>query len=261
MVIRGIHYYKNGTIRILGIAPKGYSPGDLDGRGEIKKLSKKSLQRMALVVNETSVKFLSMITLTYPRDFISMGRKVKKNLYDYLKFMRVLFPLCGYFWILEFQARGAPHFHILLDRTVDNRERAYLALKWAEIVGTDQDKVFFRHNQIGHCSPIRKQDGAKRYVMLYALKPHQKRVPEGYYNVGRFWGCNKKVLEAIPKPEYIRMDETQLRQFLSGSGQYATDFKYWPIVLFCRQNVSRETIGQNLDNGLTKSSGDDILTE
>jgi hypothetical protein len=242
MVIKGIHYYKNGTIRVLGIAPKGYSPGDLEHRGEIRKLSKKSLQRMALVVNETTIEFKSMITLTYPKDYQSQGRRVKNNLNDYLKYLKYLYPFCGYFWVLEFQARGAPHFHVLVNRVIDNRYRALLALRWAEIVGKDEDMVFYRHNQKGHCDEIQKKDGAKRYVMMYALKPQQKKVPGGYYNVGRFWGCNTIVLRSIPKPDYIKMSEAQLREFLVGSGQYACDFEKWPIVLFCRQNVSRETI-------------------
>lgn len=259
MVIKGIHYYKQGTIRVLGSSLDSFNPTKLNTRGGIKKLSKKSLQRMALIVNETEVEFKSIITLTYPKDFISQGRKVKVHLNEYLKYLKYVYPLCGYFWILEFQARGAPHFHILVDRIPDNRERSMLAMKWSEIVVIDADKVFYRHNKPEHCEAIRERDGAKRYIMMYALKPQQKKVPNGYHDVGRFWGCNRKVLSYIPKPEYIKMDEAQLRDFLRGSGQYACDFDKFPLVLYCRKNVSRETIAQNIKNTLTRASINDTL--
>jgi len=252
MIIRGIHYYKNGTIRILGIAPKGYSPGDLPLRGEIKKLSKKSLQRLALVVCETDVKFKTMVTLTYPKEFGLNGKRVKRDLYLYLKFLNKCYPMLGYLWFIEFQGRGAPHYHILIDTEVSGIERATLAIYWSDIVGKDKEKVFYVHNRQEACGAIRKKDGARRYALKYALKQNQKKVPDRYTDVGRFWGCNKKVLEYIPKPDYIRLSEEELRKFLVGSGQYATDFKNWPIVLFARTNVSRETIEQNMDGNLTK---------
>ena len=242
MVITGIHFYKQGTIRVLGKSAESFNPVQIEKRGEIKKLSHKSLQRMALIVTETKVDFKTMITLTYPSGFISSGRFVKDNLRKYLKYLDYMFPFCGYFWILEFQTRGVPHFHILLDRIVDNRERSMLAMRWSEIVGTDADMVFYRHSLREHCDTLRKKDGAKRYIMMYALKPQQKTVPKGYYGVGRFWGCNKKVLDGIPKPDYIKMSEAELREYLKGVGNDAQYLEHLPMVIFHRENVSRETI-------------------
>ena len=77
---------------------------------------------MAFVAANTAVIFKTMITLTYPAVWPGNGRLVKKQLRAFLKFaVHNLFPRpedaerIAYLWFLEFQARGAPHIHLLLD--------------------------------------------------------------------------------------------------------------------------------------------------
>lgn len=53
--------------------------------------------------------------------------------------------------------------------------------------------MFDRHNTEGHFDNIRLEDGAKRYALKYALKPHQKKVPRSFQDVGRFWGNSRDV--------------------------------------------------------------------
>jgi hypothetical protein len=56
--------------------------------------------------------WLSFSTLTYPNSFPSDGRVCKKHLNLLLTHLRADDPGIKYVWFMEFQARGAPHFHL-----------------------------------------------------------------------------------------------------------------------------------------------------
>jgi hypothetical protein len=145
----------------------------------IKELSDSSLRRMKL--HARNMEHASyIITLTYPKDFPSNGKTVKRH----LEAMREWFKRHGIsaFWFLEFQARGAPHFHLFTDNPVEAKE---LSRKWYEVVGSGDEKHLRAGTQI---QKIRKPHAIAAYAAKYATKKEQKAVPEGYSNVGRFWG-------------------------------------------------------------------------
>ena len=145
----------------------------------IKELSDSSMRRMKLHVrNMPQANYI--ITLTYPREFSSDGKEVKHH----LELMREWFRYRGVsaFWFLEFQARGAPHFHLFTDNPVEAKE---LSRKWYEVVGSGDEKHLRAGTQI---QKIRKPHAIAAYAAKYATKSEQKTVPEGYSNVGRFWG-------------------------------------------------------------------------
>lgn len=208
VVRRGVLHRGNN-----GIAPK---------RGEITMLSKKSRQRLAFVANNTRVVFRTMITLTYPKEHTTDGKEVKKHLNTFLVWARRRFASPSYLWFLEFQQRGAPHIHMLLDTPLpQDRARkqdlyADVSAKWYNTVNSGDVK----HLKAGtRCERIRKPDGAARYALKYAYKTKQKCVPEAYRNIGRFWGCSRDVT-----PEDVRvwpMDDGTVRSVLS-------DWEYCP---------------------------------
>lgn len=179
-------------------------------------LSKKSRRRLAFVANNTQVVFRTMVTLTYPKQFETDGQIVKGHLRTFLQWCRDRFDRPSYLWFLEFQRRGAPHIHILLDCPLpsDKDERVELfyivARRWYEIVGSGD----VRHRAAGtRCEGIRKPDGAARYCLKYAYKTEQKCVPKAYQNVGRFWGCSRDVTPR--EPRIIAMDEESVRAVLA----------------------------------------------
>ncbi len=93
-----------------------------------------------------------------------------------------------WFWFMEFQERGACHFHILADKEINEDE---LKRMWYEIVGS-KDK---RHREHGaHISPIRKTEAFKRYLASYLTKEAQKTVPYFYHDCGQFWGYSRSLL-------------------------------------------------------------------
>ncbi|GAH86880.1 unnamed protein product, partial [marine sediment metagenome] len=56
-----------------------------------------------------------MVTLTYPAVFPKNGKVVKKHLNVMLKWLKYRLPAKNYLWFFEWQRRGAPHVHILLE--------------------------------------------------------------------------------------------------------------------------------------------------
>ena len=105
------------------------------------EFSYRSRQSLRWVAQNTEVKLVSMLTLTYPDMFPNNGLVFKRHLNNFFKvlyyFLSKLFQsiidilwnnqcsindLCNkvngkveYLWFLEFQERGAVHVHILLD--------------------------------------------------------------------------------------------------------------------------------------------------
>ena len=148
-------------------------------RGEITGLSRQARRRMLLVSRNCDCLFAE-VTLTYPGAFPCEGRLVKYHVKRLLQELR-RHGLAG-LWFLEFQERGAPHFHLFVDGFVD---RAWLAFTWYGIVGSEDE----RHLEAGtEVSRIRKPHAAAVYVAKYAAKMAQKSVPLQYRSVGRFWG-------------------------------------------------------------------------
>lgn len=201
-------------------SPSGGAGGGI--RGCITKLSRKALQRMKLHArNVPDGTFKAILTLTYPMEYSTDGREVKRHFELMKKWLQR--NGCGdAFWFLEFQRRGAPHFHLLLKNWpssgIDGVSRA-----WHQIVGTDDKKHLEWH--LGNLSGtpclewLRNPHAASAYVTKYASKKEQKDVPADYQNVGRFWGYWG---EARP-----------VWKFVSGSGSYSVGAA-WSVVLAAR---------------------------
>jgi len=202
--IVGVLRYKSDAVVVRARRPARavFSP-----RSPVAEFSLQSRRRLAFVAANTDVVFKTMVTLTYPREYPSDGVLVKTQLKTFLKFARrQLFAQANgameseYLWFLEFQARGAPHIHLLLAAELPRqfylvRElRDRIAAAWYRIVGSDDE----RHLRAGtRCERIRVKDGGIRYAVKYAYKMRQKKVPLEYQNVGRFWGHSRGVKPTV----------------------------------------------------------------
>lgn len=114
----------------------------------------------------------------------------------------------GYFWIIEFQEREAPHYHGLLtgpkfDQAGNFVKDSYvgrdeLAQAWNRIISADRpeylgDRYHLEHG--AYLAPIQSQEKLASYYTEYMKKLEQKTVPPDYVNVGRYWGFSKSLLE------------------------------------------------------------------
>jgi len=110
------------------------------------------------------------------------------------------------FWFLEFQQRGAPHFHGLISKEIDENE---LKTMWYEIVNS-KNKRHLEHG--AHISPIRSTEAFSHYLTNYLTKEEQKIVPFNFRDVGRFWGYSRSLLD----PHIIKIiigTENELNKF------------------------------------------------
>jgi len=218
-------------------------------RKKIKYLSKRARARLAFVALATPVEFESLITLTYPAAAPIDGLTVKHNLRTLLKALERAYG-CNYLWVIEFQARGAPHFHIVTEVTdITEVDRIWLATTWTRCIGFGE--LPFRKSGLDqaeateagkcvrvHCHPkawenIREKEGGRHYMVKEATKTRQKIVPEAYSNVGRFWGCSREVTERIEPIAKIPGDEQTVRDMLEAFGSRVFDMEILPKMIYC----------------------------
>jgi len=159
---------------------------------------------------------LGMVTLTYPGDWLAVcptGRVAKRHLAAFRqRFRRAVGRRLDGAWKLEFQGRGAPHFHLLMPIPAlvrGERFEAWLSRTWADIVGAEGEERR-RHELAGtgvdFASTARMSDPKRLavYFLKHGTKSHdgkeyQHEVPQEWLvddqgevtpesGPGRFWG-------------------------------------------------------------------------
>jgi len=126
-------------------------------------------------------------TLTYPNEFPWEPEIFKGHLDAFGKRFRRSFPGCGFHRKLEFQKRGAPHFHpIFWNVRTDNGSirlfREWLAQAWDAVVSSRNPAHLLAGTS---ADVIESQFGILRYVAGYVSDSDQSHPGE---KVGRYWG-------------------------------------------------------------------------
>jgi hypothetical protein len=201
-----IHYYRRT------IATKHFGTGNKDSVApdrtatKIQSFSNKSRSRLRFVAANASIPLISQFALTYHEHWPEDGRIVKKHLDAWLKALKRICPKVGYLWILEFQTRNAPHYHVFLSMLPDPDTWAKLAEAWIRITGGTDDALWWHGPKRGK-TWIAWDMGTAQYLAKYLDKESQKAVPEGFESVGRFWG-NSRNIKPIPLEESLEeLDE------------------------------------------------------
>jgi len=166
------------------------------GRGEIREWSRKSRERLletCLKVDWEELGRLVLVTLTYPGDarFVPRdGRMAWSHLEAFIKRWEREFRSCRCLWKKEFQARGALHWMLFVERPQGDigSIREWVAKAWFEVVGSGETK----HLTAG--TSVHEWQGdptgyAVKYLQKWGEKEYQHKVPEGFQNLGRWWGC------------------------------------------------------------------------
>jgi hypothetical protein len=155
-------------------------------RSSIIKFSKRSKRRLRFVIRNSEDIWKAFVTLTYPENFPCNGRETKKHLNVFLQYLRR--KNVKFTWVLEFQSRGAPHYHIIISGFIPKDE---LSQVWYRIVGSNDEK----HLKAGTgIEAIKSKGHLYGYLSNYIKKLEQKNPPEGFKNVGRFWGASINLL-------------------------------------------------------------------
>jgi hypothetical protein len=145
-------------------------------RSAISSLSEKSASRLRRYVENFAQDFTGMVTLTYPEHWPSSPSVWKGHLRAFYERIR----RTGYFnkessiWVLEFQKRGAPHFHLLMTGWVSKR---WVSAAWADITCGNVQAC-------SRCEAIRDVEAGGKYISKYLTKS----LDSGLEGVGRWWG-------------------------------------------------------------------------
>lgn len=211
-------------------------------------LSRKSRDYLAFVANATEVKFNSMMVLTYGANYPRSGRQVKRDLNTMLNWVRRKLD-SEYLWFLEFQKRGAPHVHILLETSGVTSDLRYdFAVQWAKTlckrsaypyseIKTKQKRNVYTdiirvHGHSKQWAEKRNDNGLVGYITKYATKTEQKVVPEEFGDVGRFFGWSRKVRDTIQPGYTLPISDGELRWSLREIDHRVKDYHVIPKYIF-----------------------------
>lgn len=177
-------------------------------RGEISGFSDQSKRKLRFLAGNTSQRLISQFCLTYHKTTPD-GSTVKKHLNTWLTNLRQKYSGVAYLWVLEFQTRGVPHFHVWLSLPHDTVGlQADLAQSWHRIAEPDSPEHlrFHMHKR----NLIAWDMYSSSYLTKYLDKECQKCVPAGFVGCGRFWGNSRGLLatpELLTSADLEHLDE------------------------------------------------------
>lgn len=153
-------------------------------RGRVLQFSRRSRSRLLKTLAKCDRSATSksvFVTLTYPRSWPKEYSTYKRHLDTFSKRLLRVFPKASAIWKLEFQVRGAPHFHLIVTG-VPFLARGWLARSWTEIVTGRRSNGPKIRTEVRRVKSYRK---ALSYAAKYVAKVSSIPDSEG---VGRFWG-------------------------------------------------------------------------
>lgn len=180
------------TLRVypdmISVSPPS-SGGQAGGgkRNEIKVFSSESRYRLIRMMHTLEFDRVTFATLTYPADFPTEAKKYKAHLKEYRRrFERLYGPLRAV-WRLEFQKRGAPHYHLMYLNAPFIAVTDWCGM-WSDVIKTKDEN----HRKIGVDVKLVASGGENRLVMSYLAK-YVGKVDNATSNSrtekpGRWWG-------------------------------------------------------------------------
>ncbi len=170
-------------------------------RGDITEFSNKSRYRLLKKINQLNpddfARFL-FVTLTYPSKYPLDGEEHKLDLDAFLKRCKRKFgAVIAYLWKLEFQKRGAPHYHIFFYIPEGYNIyyiRRWFSKNWYEVVQRFWETKLPEHHKAG--TQVKQLSGLRQaghYLSKYVAKK-EGETPE---NQGRFWGNSRNWGEVV----------------------------------------------------------------
>lgn len=163
-------------------------------RGAVQHFTRKSRQRLlrkARSVDRALVDLPTAVDLTYPGKpelVPTDGRIVKRHLDRFFDRLAYRFHQVTALWVEEFQERGAPHFHLMvygLPARLAHAFKLWTSRAWWECVGSNDPDHLKAGTKVAR---VNSWGQAVGYLAAYAGKVEQKTIPEGFTNMGRFWG-------------------------------------------------------------------------
>jgi len=206
-------FMEGSLIRVSKNRNSGIGNNDVT-RGKICGFSRKSrlrlLSRLAMVNKKAGLPVF--ITLTYPAEFPKDRKIYKAHLEKFIKRIVYRFPKVAGFWRLEFQERGAPHYHLLV-WGMNTHYRKLVSKLWYEVVGSGDEKHLRAGTQVAR---VRSWRG----VMFYAGK-YMAKMDKTEFETGRVWGYFNAGCIPWSKVEVIELSQKQVVKLMRLMRRYA----------------------------------------
>lgn len=154
-------------------------------RGAVLSFSPRSrsrmLQSVAQIDQRTCTPDALFVTFTYPDEYPASTRVCKSHLDAFRKRLLRRHPNSWFYWKLEYQVRGAPHFHLILFNS-GTEVSEWFHETWWQIVGSGDHYHWFYGADVRRVHTWREVGG---YCAKYTAKAD---VPHVCDSPGRFWG-------------------------------------------------------------------------
>lgn len=202
-------------------------------RGEISSFTQASRRRLKFAASNAFPELISQFGMTY-HNLKPDGKTIKRHLNSFLVALRRRFPGVGYLWILEFQRRGIPHFHLYLTLQHSAEIGETLGRIWNRLVESyDHDHLAF-HIHSKNFMPWSMGTGS--YLCKYLDKEAQKAVPEGFTGIGRFWGHSRGL---VPEPEVIQSKPLNEKYSYSFTDMHTGEVDEFRAVEYITRNLCK----------------------
>jgi|CXWL01.1.fsa_nt_gi hypothetical protein len=161
-------------------------------RGEVVGFSVRSRSRLNRKISMLKKHHVPLfVTLTYHLEYPDDFKEYKKQLHNFYRRLMRAFPNCGSMWKMEFQKRGAVHFHLFLWGVSLEDARDFIPQAWHEIAGAGSVQHLQWHKgelENNHCvQEIKSWHGVTSYASKYFAK-----LDDGVRG-GRVWGVRGSV--------------------------------------------------------------------
>lgn len=189
-------------------------PKIIPKKEKITRFSKSSRRTLWKVLSRIQFKKLHhgfFITLTYHDNFPVEKEKFKADIKYYLDRLKHVFPEIRYLWKLEFQKRGAPHFHLMTFfpkyYKIEDYSIFFLCIRksWFDRSGCSCVSCMKRAVDI---RPISSYRSASSYLGKYMAKVDDDLIIDF---PGRFWGksadlpIQEEILIRLTSDEFLRV--------------------------------------------------------
>ncbi len=184
-----------------------------------------------------------VVTLTYPAEFPAPDdfKVYKRHLHTFQQALRRKWPNCSGVWKLEFQRRGAAHYHLILFGLVNaslEEIRAWFRESWYRIAHNGDKNGGIAGTQV---DTVKSAGGIMSYLVKYLSKGDQT-MPGNF--TGRYWGKhNENALPFAEVAEYELSPEeaNQARRIARRKIQKDVEASRWK--LFFKHNPNAWQMG------------------
>lgn len=205
-------------------------------RGKISDFSKRSrfrlFQKMAQI-KKNLVNKPFFLTLTYHYGYKKLNHSTKSNLNTFLVELRDYDPDVQFIWRIEYQKRGAPHYHLMvfpsINKIIANRKKYFYHVNiiWHRIADPNSNA----HESFG-CKSVEIDSYRKAcsYVSKYLAK-----LPGKYLDIveGKHWGCSTNLptnifctISGTEKSDQYFIERMRAWLLEQGKGQYTEDYYF-----------------------------------